>query len=283
MSKLLKFLETIAKFDNTIEFQMLEIGAHPYESSKEPFHQIIEFFPKSNIFAFELDKDECKKLNQKSPKGIKFFPYALGEKKEKKKIHITNHPMCTSLYEPNEKFMKLFNNLDFAYLKKIEEIETVNLDFFIKEHDIKFIDFIKIDVQGAELDIFRGGKDCLKKVLTIITEVEFVQLYKNQPLFGDVSSFLKKNNILFHKFLSLQGRTLKPTVLNNDLNYSSQHMWSDAMYISDIESILDLDNHQILKLSIFAFLYGSLDLAHYCLIKYDEKNKTDLTRLLKNL
>ena len=38
--------------------------------------------------------------------------------------------MCTSLYEPNEKFMKLFNNLDFAYLKKIEEIETVNLDFY---------------------------------------------------------------------------------------------------------------------------------------------------------
>tara|TARA_Y100001935_G_C16963750_1_gene340689 strand:+ start:53 stop:313 length:261 start_codon:yes stop_codon:yes gene_type:complete len=52
MSKLLKFLEIIAKFDNAIEFQMLEIGAHPYEGCKEPFHQIIEFFPKSNIFAF---------------------------------------------------------------------------------------------------------------------------------------------------------------------------------------------------------------------------------------
>ena len=181
MAKILQFLETLAKFDNSIEFQMLEVGAHPYEGSNEPFHQIINFFPNSKIFAFEINKDECEKLNKNSSKGIKFFPYALGEKQQRKKIHITNHPMCTSLYEPNEKLMRLFNNLNFAYLKKIEEIETVSLDFFIKKQNLKFIDFIKIDIQGAELDVFRGGVECLKKVLTIITEVEFVELYKNQP------------------------------------------------------------------------------------------------------
>ena len=40
--------------------------------------------------------------------------------------------MCISLYEPDEKLMKLYNNLEFAYLKKIEEIETVNLDLLSK-------------------------------------------------------------------------------------------------------------------------------------------------------
>ena len=283
MSKILKFLESLAKFDNSIEFQMLEIGAHPYEGSKEPFHEIINFFPNSKISAFELDKDECEKLNQNSPKGINFFPFALGKKKEKKKIYITNHPMCTSLYEPDEKLMKLYNNLEFASLKKIEEIETVNLDLFIKEQKIKFIDFIKIDIQGAELDVFQGGLSCLKNVLAIITEVEFIQLYKNQPLFGDVSSFLRKNNINFHKFLSLQGRTLKPTVLNNDPNFSTQHMWSDAMYLRNIETISDLDNHQMLKLSVYSYIYGSPDLTYHCLKKYDEKNSTNLVNLIKNL
>ncbi len=283
MAKILRFLETLAKFDNSIEFQMLEVGAHPYEGSNEPFHQIINFFPNSKIFAFEINKDECEKLNKNSPKGIKFFPYALSEKQQRKKIHVTNHPMCTSLYEPNEKLMRLFNNLNFAYLKKIEEIETVSLDFFIKKQNLKFIDFIKIDIQGAELDVFRGGVECLKKVLTIITEVEFVELYKNQPLFGDVNTFLKEKDLIFHKFISLQGRTLKPTILNNDPNYSTQHMWSDVMYVRNIETISDLDDKQLLKLSILAFLYGSPDLTHYCLAKFDEKNNTDLINLLRKL
>ena len=69
------------------------------------------------------------------------------------------------IIEPDEKLMKLYNNLQFAYLKKIEEIETVNLDLFIKNQKIKFIDFIKIDIQGAELDVFQGGLSCLKNVL----------------------------------------------------------------------------------------------------------------------
>ena len=282
MNKKIKFLESIAGFDNSLEFQMLEIGAHPYEDKKESFHQLLDFFPKSHVIAFELDKDECEKLNQKSPQGIKYFPYALGEKNEKKKLYITNHPMCSSLYKPNEKFMKLFNNLDFAYLKNIQDVETVSLDFFLKKENINFVDFIKIDIQGAELDVFRGGVESLKNVLTIITEVEFVQLYNNQPLFGDINSFLSEFHIMFHKFLSLQGRTLKPTVLNNDLNHSSQHMWSDAMYIRDIEKISSLNNHQILKLSVLGYLYGSPDLTFHCLKIYDKKNNTQLISILKN-
>ena len=282
MNKKIKFLESIAGFDNSLEFQILEIGAHPYEDTKEPFHQLIDIFPRSRIIAFELDKNECEKLNQKSPKGIKYFSYALGEKNEKKKLYITNHPMCSSLYKPNEKFMKLFNNLDFAYLKNIQDVETVSLDFFLKKENINFVDFIKIDIQGAELDVFRGGVESLNNVLTIITEVEFVQLYNDQPLFGDMSSFLSEFHIMFHKFLSLQGRTLKPTVLNNDLNHSSQHMWSDAMYIRDVEKISSLNNHQILKLSVLGYLYGSPDLTFHCLKIYDKKNNTQLTNILKN-
>ena len=51
MNKLTKFLESISEFDNSLEFQMLEIGAHPYGDSKEPFHQLLDFFPKSKVVA----------------------------------------------------------------------------------------------------------------------------------------------------------------------------------------------------------------------------------------
>ena len=57
----------------------------------------------------------------------------------------------------------------------------------------------------------------------IVSEVEFVEHYKNQPLFGDVSDFLNKN-FMFHKFLGLSGRALKPVVLKNDENSLSAHV-----------------------------------------------------------
>ena len=101
-------------------------------------------------------------------------------------------------------------------------------------------------------------------------------------LYLEMSAVFKKNNINFHKFLSLQGRTLKPTVLNN-IFFSTQHMWSDAIYLRNIETISDLDNHQMLKLSIYSYIYGSPDLTYQCLKKYDEKNNTNLVNLIKNL
>ena len=191
-NKLENFLELIKKHNQTLQFQIIEIGAHPYGGKEEPFYKLLDFFPNSKIYAFEINKNECDKLNKISKKGIQFFPYALGEKKEKRKFYETNHPMCSSLYEPDEKFIKLYNNLKMAQTKTITELETITLHQFIEEQKIKNVDFIKIDVQGAELDIFKGAKDHLDKVLTIISEVEFVPIYKNQPLFGDIYSFLKK-------------------------------------------------------------------------------------------
>ena len=46
-------------------------------------------------------------------------------------------------------------------------------------YKIDCIDFIKIDVQGAELDVFKGGKKALENVLKIICEMEFVPLYES--------------------------------------------------------------------------------------------------------
>ena len=102
-NKLESFLELIKKHNQTLKFQIMEIGAHPYEGKEELFYKLLDFFPNSKIYAFEVDKDECDKLNKISKKGVQFFPYALGEKKEKRKFYETKHPMCSSLYEPDEK------------------------------------------------------------------------------------------------------------------------------------------------------------------------------------
>ena len=187
--KLENFLKLIRKFDEYLKFEIVEIGAHPHGAQQERFHTLLDFFPDSKIHAFEIDEEECIKLNKIAKDGLKFYPYALGDKEEKRKLYETNHTMCSSLYEPNEKLLKLFNNLSVAYLKKITEINTISLDAFIKREKIESIDFIKIDIQGAELDVLKGAERNLENVLTIVSEVEFLPIYNEQPLFGDVCNF----------------------------------------------------------------------------------------------
>jgi len=213
-------------------------------------------------------------MNSESLKGIKYYPYALGKANEKRKLYITQHPMCSSLYKPNETFNKLYNNLEVTNLKDEIEIDTITLDYFIDKHDIGNIDFIKIDVQGAELDIFKGASNALKNVLNIVCEVEFIDVYENQPLSGDICNYLSQYNLMFNKFLGLAGRAIKPVKLDNNLNKPSQHMWSDAVFVHHILKIHDLNNIQLIKLSLLACVYYSLDLTFYCLSIYDKRNST---------
>lgn len=255
-----------------LAFTALEIGARKMEGETEPVHQLINTLPNAKLVGFEPDDHACKELNENSSDQFTFYPTALSDKQGTAPFYETVHPMCASLYEPNALLLERYNGMDVAELQRVSELTTATLDHFASEHLKDATECIKIDVQGAELDIFQGGLQTLKDVLFIVTEVEFVELYHNQPLFGDVSSFLQSQGFMFHKFLGLAGRTLKPIILGGDANTASQHMWADAIFIRDLNQFDSLTSEQLLITGALAFIYGSPDLTHFCLENYEKLN-----------
>lgn len=279
MNKILQLTVDLIKDINIdICFTLLEVGAVKISEEEEPFYELLDYFPSSKIVGFEIDKEVCDKMNLSARDGVKYYPHALGEFNESKELYITNHPMCSSLYKPNENLISLYHNFEAAYLKSKTTIETITLDNFLETNNIGSLDFIKIDVQGAELDIFRGGKKALNDVLKIVCEVEFIHHYENQPLFGDVCKFLNGYDLMFNKFLGMAGRSLRPIVFNSDKNFASQHIWSDAIFIKHVQKISKLSDKKLLKLSLLAAVYKSLDLTYYCLSRYDERNSSSLAK-----
>jgi FkbM family methyltransferase len=272
----LELCRTINAAQPGMRFNIFEIGALPLRKEGEPFHMLLDVFADSKIYAFEPDKDLCDTLNGAAKKGLHYFAHALGKRNESAYFYSTNHRMCSSLYRPDEALLKLYNNLDVMMISSIGTVETITLDSFCRDHGIDDVDCIKIDVQGAELDIFRGGVNCLRSVTSIISEVEFIRLYEHQPLFGDICDFLEQQKLMFHKFLGLAGRTLKPIVRNNNVNTASQHMWSDAMFMKHISILPDLADEKLLKLAIMAHIYRSADVSYYCLNIYDSRHRTAL-------
>ena len=259
-----------------VTFRMMEIGALPITSEQEPFYQLLDLFPGSEIIAFEIEKKVCDELNARSRPGVRYYPMALGGKEATCPFYETVHPMCSSLYRPNEDLLSVYQNLEVAMLKSVGSVETVSLDFFCKNNGIDDLDFIKIDIQGAELDVFKGGKIALGNVTAIVSEVEFVPLYHGQPLFGDVCEYLDEQHIMFHKFLGMAGRTIKPYVIEHNINFPSQHMWTDALYIRNIRALAELPAHKVLKMGVLAYMYGSPDVAYHCFRYFDHSMQTRL-------
>ena len=271
-------VEFVKQTNININFKIIEIGALQVQDNKEPFYELLDYFPSTKIIGFEIEKEICEKMNSQAKEGVKYYSHALGKDNEQRKFYITQNPMCSSLYKPNEELIKLYNNFEVAYLKKETEIETISLDYFVEKHEVGDVDFIKIDVQRAELDVFKGGSKTLKNVLKIVCEVEFIQHYENQPLFGEVSDYLSQYNLMFNKFLGLSGRALKPIMLNNNPNLPSQHIWSDAVFVRHIQKIHSLNDEKLLKLGLLACVYYSLDLTFYCLSEYDKRHSTSFAK-----
>jgi hypothetical protein len=80
--------------------------------------------------------------------------------------------------------------------KQLETTKTINT--YLKENNMKLIEFIHFDFQGAELVVLKGAKSYLSKIKMIWLEVENITLWKYQRLKMKLNYFYK--NITFLKF-----------------------------------------------------------------------------------
>ena len=116
-------------------------------------------------------------------------------------------------------------------------------------------DVIKLDVQGAELDVLRGSTNSLEHALAIDIEVEFCELYKDQPLFDQVFSFLRKAGLEFIDFTFIY--RWSPDAYNG----LGQATFSDALFMRSPEKVAESKTAStISKFAIICAVYERGDL-----------------------
>ena len=177
----------------------------------------------------------------------------------------------TSLFEPDQATLALFKVLQpLAEVLERVELQTHRLDDLA---EIEQIDFLKIDVQGAELMVFQSGQQKLSNAVAIQTEVSFVTLYEGQPAMGVVDVELRKQGFIPHCFAAVKQWPIAPCVLNdNPTEPLNQLLEADIVYIRDITRDAAMTDEQLKHLAIIAHhCYGSYDLALRCVFLLEKR------------
>jgi FkbM family methyltransferase len=145
----------------------------------------------AKVISFEPDKRYFKLLSLNSdPKSI-LFNAAISDKMGEINIYESKHLGGSSLIE--------FSN----YINKYK-IRTYTLDYLFEINLIDHIDFLKIDIEGSEINALKGiNNENLKKVKTIVMEYHHEQFNFNINLRNDLINRLKNNG--FHSYLLFLG------------------------------------------------------------------------------
>jgi len=248
---------------------IVDVGAASMGEGTDPYHALLSA-PNVSVIGFEPNQAACDALNARTALNRKFLPYAIGDG-QKRLFFECRNPLHSSLYEPNEKLFSLLWHEDLTVLRT-REIQTLRLDDL---PEIMDCDLLKIDVQGAELDVLNGATRLLRQIVVIHTEVEFVPAYKGQPLFGQVDQKLVDAGFLLHNFTGLcihQSRLLPQGKFRGH-----QLLWSEgAIYLSNFMLLNELSAEKLLKLAYIAHLqYGSYDIAALALQNHDKSEGGD--------
>lgn len=162
-----------------------------------------EYLPLMEIDCFEPDADEWAIRSRDAPANVHWFRVALAGTTGRRDFYVLNRATGSSLYPPNDPVILEYSGRAYAGVKRVIQVDCLSLKDFLVEHRRPTPLLLKLDTQGTELEILSSlSPSQLDGMFCIEMEVEFLELYKGQPTFQDVHSYM-----LGHGFRLLDLRT----------------------------------------------------------------------------
>lgn len=96
-------------------------------------------------------------------------------------------------------------------------IPTVVLDDLIQEKALKGPYLLKVDTQGAELDVLAGCVRLLPEIEVVVLEVSMFQFMKGAPQFYDVISYMHDRGFAAYDIINLGNRPLDNALAQVDI------------------------------------------------------------------
>jgi FkbM family methyltransferase len=225
---------------------------------------------------FEPDQTECARLNESAKtdtlgyRALRYVPTAVGRAAEQRTLNLYRKRGCSSLLEGNIAFAKQFARDHWFILDEQIPLTTERLDDAAQRFGFTDAAFMKIDIQGAELEAMQSAPKLVSEsLLCIRSEVEFAPLYIYQPLFADIDAELRGKGFMLVGFPELhswrRGSEAKPDRWSGGSTPLSEPevIHGDALYFRRPD-LLEVDTQagqdRAINHALLSFVYGRLDL-----------------------
>jgi FkbM family methyltransferase len=128
-------------------------------------------------------------LKNRQLNGVKKYIYqcALGEHEQE--LMLKGGTASASLFDAAENQYHYFPG---SINQQTEKVQVKVLDDVYKAEGLEYPDLIKMDVQGYELDVLRGGRSVLANAHYLVIELGLREFYKGQPPLWELIRFLKE-------------------------------------------------------------------------------------------
>lgn len=146
-------------------------------------------FPDAALICFE-PLPQARETLEKVTRGIpraRVVDVALAATSEDRQMHVARADDSSSLLEITDRQVALFPGTDEVATL---DVHTKRLDEALTPSAIAAPALLKIDVQGAELEVLEGAEGILPNVAEVLVECSFVELYAGQALADEVVLFL---------------------------------------------------------------------------------------------
>lgn len=164
---------------------VVDVGAN-----KGQFSLVAHYlFPDAKIHAFEPLESERRIYRSVISGAVQIYSVALGADEGAADFFVASRANSSSLLTPGKGQAAAYG----VGLSSTTTVSVNKLENVINATELAAPVLLKLDVQGAELEVLRGAEGVLPQVDAIYCEVSFVELYERQPRASAIVSFLDRH------------------------------------------------------------------------------------------
>ena len=154
---------------------------------------VLKSSPYLKIYSFEPIKKPFFELEKKfrNYPNIFIYNFAFGENEKVVEVPLFENSELNSLKK------EILNNKKSGFY---QNVQVSTLDRYFVENKIKKIDFLKLDTEGLELEVLKGGEYCLNNgyIKFILAEVGFSDNDFRHTNFWELNDFLESKGFVFY-------------------------------------------------------------------------------------
>ncbi len=239
-----------------------DIGANPINPA--PYQALLDS-GLCTVIGFEPNKEAFDALVKNASAHEKYFNVAVGPA-GKRSLNLYPASGLSSLYPLDPEALGHLSK----FQGQIGRETAVDIDLMPMDsiEELPAIDLLKIDVQGAELEIIKSGRKKLRGACAMIIETRIYPIYEGEPSWRALDIQLRRMGFGIHKFLSQAH-----FAFGNDMDLPvrmpmmrSQLLDADAVYIPTAKRFGGMTDAQLIKEAVLAdSVYGSFDVVLKCL------------------